>query len=337
MTGGASPATTPTTCYAVVAHIASGVRKLGFDAELRHAAFPGTDNSPDAPVPARQLYDLWDEVRSRSGLPGWGLRVAELDRGRDVGEVGVAVRAAGTLGDALVQHSRLLRLWTMSVGTSLMVRGRHAFYELQCPYPDLLHPENVEYLLADFVWLLDLRARGARSTPAVVHVRHRAPEDLSFHDRILGLDVRFDAGRDGLAFGSAALVEPTEGTDPEREAEGRRIADEALSAHTPHETLLRRVEAVIAEELSHGPPRIDLVAERLGVHPKTLSRRLAAHGVSYVDALDGVRRALSYRYLASPLSLEQVAYLLGYSEAAAFTRAFRRWTGTSPGAYRQQR
>jgi AraC-like DNA-binding protein len=328
------PWPTPTICYGLVQHIAESVARLGFSGELAHARFPGTDPSFEAPVPAQQLHDLWEEVRVRSGEVGWGLRVAELDRERDLGALGAAVRHAATLGEALVHHSRLLRLFTQSVGTVLTVGGDHTFYELQCPYPDLIHPESVEHLLADFVWVLDVRRSGTEARPAVVHVRHRRPGDLTHHERVLGLEVRFEASGDGLAFGSAQLLEPRGGVDPARRAEARRLADQALQAHEPHETLVRRVEAVIATELTQGPPRLDLVAERLGVHPKALSRRLAAQGVGYKDLLDHVRRHLAYRHLSSPLTLEEVAYRLGYSEAAAFTRAFRRWTGTSPGAYR---
>jgi AraC-like DNA-binding protein len=333
----ASSAVTPTICFAVLDHIVQSVGRLGFDSELENARFPGTEPSPDAPVPAQQLYDLWDEVRLRSGQTGWGLRMAELDRERDTGALGIAVRNAATLGEALVQHGRLLRLLTLSVRTSLTITGERAFYELHCPYPDLIHPETVEYLLADFVWTLDLRAAREGGHTIAVHLRHRPPAEVAHHERVLGLKVRFDAASDGLAIDSAALLEPNRGADPDRRAEARRIADQALREYEPHETLVKRVEAVIAEELAQGPPRIDLVAERLGVHPKTLSRRLASHGVSYLDVLDRVRRTLSYRYLSTQLSVEQVAYRLGYSESAAFARAFRRWTGTSPGAYRTNR
>jgi len=79
-------------------------------------------------------------------------------------------------------------------------------------------------------------------------------------------------------------------------------------------------------------------AAAVGLSPRPLERRLARHGTSFTRLLDTLRADLARQYLAdTDFRLEQIAYLVGYSEPAALVRAFRRWTGTTPAAFRAGR
>ena len=79
------------------------------------------------------------------------------------------------------------------------------------------------------------------------------------------------------------------------------------------------------------------MARSLGMGPRTLQRRLAEQQVEFSQLVEDVRRALARQYVAGgEYSITEVALLLGYAEASSFSRAFRRWTGQSPQAYRQQ-
>ena len=91
------------------------------------------------------------------------------------------------------------------------------------------------------------------------------------------------------------------------------------------------VRAALAIELRGGDPSAERVAAALSMHPKTLTRHLRSEGTTFRRLLDELRRQLAERYLRQAgLSVEEVAFLLGYSEASAFHRAFRRWTGRAP-------
>lgn len=86
------------------------------------------------------------------------------------------------------------------------------------------------------------------------------------------------------------------------------------------------------------PPPIEAVARELNVSVRTLRRRLTEAGTSYRALLDEVRRALAQEMLSStPLTVDDVAIRLGYAEATPFIHAFKRWTGTTPAAYRRDR
>ena len=101
--------------------------------------------------------------------------------------------------------------------------------------------------------------------------------------------------------------------------------------------LSRRVQETISEELRGGDPRAEHIADKLGLHPKTLSRRLRAEGTSHQQLLDQLRYRLAERYLRDPnLGIGEIAFLLGYADNSSFNKAFKRWTGSAPQRYRQR-
>lgn len=96
-------------------------------------------------------------------------------------------------------------------------------------------------------------------------------------------------------------------------------------------SLVSEVEAAIIRRLPDSSCTAAAVARDLGLSARTLSRRLAADGLRFSDVVDHARRDLARHYLGDPrLSIQQIAFLLGYSEPSAFAHAFRRWTGMSP-------
>jgi len=98
----------------------------------------------------------------------------------------------------------------------------------------------------------------------------------------------------------------------------------------------REVEANLEPRLAAGPLGIDSIARELGYSRQTLYRRLKAEGVTFEEVLDGLRRRLAVRLLREEgLSVKEVAWRLGFSDPAAFSRAFKRWTGAAPRAARR--
>ncbi len=105
----------------------------------------------------------------------------------------------------------------------------------------------------------------------------------------------------------------------------------------PQATRFRRqVEQRLEAVLESGDIGIDRTARDLGYSRQTLYRRLKAEGTTYEQLLDGLRRRLALRLVREQgLSVKEAAYRLGFSDPAAFSRAFKRWTGTSPGEMRR--
>jgi AraC-like DNA-binding protein len=116
----------------------------------------------------------------------------------------------------------------------------------------------------------------------------------------------------------------------------RQQCERWLHAVKEEDGLIRKVK----EELLKTPgrfPKMDGVGATLGMSVRSLRRHLNEQGVTYQELLDQVRRDLAADYLRnSRLTIEQIAQLVGYGEAASFRKAFRRWTGKAPGEVRSQ-
>jgi AraC-like DNA-binding protein len=96
-----------------------------------------------------------------------------------------------------------------------------------------------------------------------------------------------------------------------------------------------KVEEAAEALLSDGQANIDRVARELGLSRQTLYRRLKAEGVTFEELLEGIRKRLALKYLGrDKLSVKAAAYKLGFSDPAAFSRAFKRWTGSNPASFR---
>ena len=113
---------------------------------------------------------------------------------------------------------------------------------------------------------------------------------------------------------------------------------EVLTSPPGEDPWLAALRIQIASRLCDGHPKLADVAPDVGLTPRTLQRRLAEQGVVYRDLVQEARRRLALEYLEqSDTDLTEIAFLLGYSELSAFAHAFRRWTGSTPGAARRSR
>lgn len=121
----------------------------------------------------------------------------------------------------------------------------------------------------------------------------------------------------------ARTIEAGSGTSPKRP---KRIRE------APEGSFRREVEQRLEPLLERGPVRVEAVARALGCSRQTLYRRLKAEGTTFAGLLDGLRHRLALRYVRERgLSVKEAAWRLGFSEPAAFSRAYKRWTGASPG------
>ena len=96
-----------------------------------------------------------------------------------------------------------------------------------------------------------------------------------------------------------------------------------------------RVESLLMPILHTGKANMDEIAGKMGLSRQTVFRKLKAEGVTFEKVLDELRHKLSLHYLSGKkVSVHETAYLVGFSDPASFSRAFKRWTGTSPRAAR---
>jgi AraC-like DNA-binding protein len=163
------------------------------------------------------------------------------------------------------------------------------------------------------------------------------PDDAREIEDVLGCPVRTRAAWAGVALSRDAWRLPLRRRDPILRGVLERHADEIAARMPEADDLAAAIRRVLASGLEHGPVRMGVVARDLGLSARTLQRRLAAIGLTYQAVVDRACREAAERQLAaSTLALAEIAYLLGYSEPAAFHRAFKRWTGLTPQTFRAQ-
>jgi AraC-like DNA-binding protein len=177
---------------------------------------------------------------------------------------------------------------------------------------------------------------GRELQPSHVRIIHqRIPESSEF-DNFLGRQAEFGAAKDEVLFPGEAAGLSIIHADPYLNKLLTAYCDDALARYkAPLGTLQTHVENAIATLLPHAQVRLDTVAKKLGMAPRTLRRKLAAENITFARILEDLRIALAQRYLAEQnLSISRIAWLLGYAEVSAFSHAFRRLTGRTPRADR---
>jgi AraC-like DNA-binding protein len=214
----------------------------------------------------------------------------------------------------------------------LVPRGGDLWLVDNRPDPNAF-PEQTEIAFAQMV--SGSRAFGVEPFALEVRLTHGDPGYRSEYERVLGAPVAFEAGENAMRLEQRFLHHPI--------AVQPRYVFGILCGHA--EALLRqleaedttrgRVERLLMPILHSGDIGIERIATAMALSRQTLYRRLKAEGVTFEQLLDELRRRLALEYLrGSRVSINETAYLVGFSDPAAFSRAFKRWTGMSPSAAR---
>jgi AraC-like DNA-binding protein len=172
--------------------------------------------------------------------------------------------------------------------------------------------------------------------PAEIHFMHADPGYRAEYERVFQAPVVFNSRWNAMLIdqGFLTLKQPPVnryvfGVLSER-------ADALLQRLQASKTTRGMVESLLVPILHTGDVSMDTVAEKMGVSRQTLYRNLKSEGATYEQVLDELRHKMALNFLAGKkVSVNETAYLVGFSEPAAFSRAFKRWTGTSPSAARK--
>lgn len=286
---------------------------------------------PDAFLPQERWRDVWLAAVDVTRNPHLGLHAGmRIDRGY-FGVIDYIVRSSATMGDAIAAASRFFRLANTEGRVTAERDGDLVRVERTIGGDEalLLPRQAAEFSL---VVMRELFRHAARDPWTLVRADFRAPPtDDAEHRRILGCPIRFGAPADALWLHRDALAIPMRSPDPRLRTLIERHGEELLAALPSTDDVIADVRRELARLLTGGEPTIDAVATRLGASRRTLQRRLGDRDTTFAAVLAEMRRDLATRYLDAGMSIGEVAYLLGYSETSAFHRAWRAWTGGTPG------
>jgi AraC-like DNA-binding protein len=163
-----------------------------------------------------------------------------------------------------------------------------------------------------------------------------APEYAAVASDIFGAKVRYGQSWTGFSAPRSVLDLPLKLADPAAFEEAKQICQRELARIAAQESISARVRRLLLENQA-GFPSLQVAARLLHMTPRTLHRRLVDEDTSFRELLESVRHLLAVEHLKSDrFSVEELAYRLGYTDLANFRRAFKRWEGIAPAAYRAQ-
>jgi AraC-like DNA-binding protein len=312
-------------------------RGLSIDAWLRRLGLDEASlTDPERRVPFPALFEVWAECMRSLGDPGLPLAAAQRVRLEDYAVLGFATTSAPTFRVALSLLARYGSLhadgcrWVIkdaSLGISL-VWEREGARTLghrvanECAIAEALHAAR--------------QILGFTLVPSAVCFRHPAPRALRAHEQFFGVRPRFDAPWEGIVFPSDVLDRTPRRANAPLASWLERQMETMLARRRDPETIAERVERLLEQEIAGGEPDLERVATALGMSERTLRRQLEPEQQTFRGLWEAVRRRRAQALLsAGEVTIDEVAFLTGFSETSAFARAFKRWTGDTPAAYRR--
>jgi AraC-like DNA-binding protein len=327
----------PTHWARLAGRIVDIARARGADADAlrRSAGLVDVDLwSPDERVPLVSVYALLEATAEAVGTSLLGVTIASSIDVELLDALGFLVLTSPTFGAAMERTLRYQRIWNDGERYSMTIEGNRAHLRYEPFGP--MRPAH-RHMAEMFAFDVGINAPALVAEPAapeVVRLRAEPPPDRSVYDEAFGARVVFGAAIDEVVLPAALLDQPMPQANAAMHAFFVRHADAILARLDPAPSLRERVRAFVADHLSDGRATLAHAAQALGISARTLQRRLQAEATSFEELVETVRRAQSMMFLDAHMSIAEVAYLLGYAEPSVFHRAFKRWTGTSPEAWR---
>jgi AraC-like DNA-binding protein len=293
---------------------------------------PGRLDARDSLISYRAMIRLLEDTAAELRCPDFGLRLAARQGGVAVlGPLGVAMRNASTVGDAYRYCAAHLQVYSPAVRIELQPdqggeRWKMRFDILLSRLRDRGQAvENALCLTHHAVLLLSSGRFGARE----VWFAHERRMPRSAYSRYFEAPVMFGQPVNAVFFNKVDLAQPIRESDPRLYEMASAFID---SRYPPNDgALAPRVRVIVQDLMARGGSANAQVAGMLGMHVRTLQRRLRQEGTNFDQLRDHVRRDLAERHLRdTAMPLSRVAVLLGYSESAVLTRSCQRWFSCSP-------
>lgn len=311
-------------------------RGLAADEVLGEVGLRRTDLAdPESLVPHAALLSLIERAAALTGDASFGLRLGASRDLHDGGLLAFVVLNSSTLMEALTNMQRYYRVVGEGEEFEIERGGPHVTLRFRETDPEQRGLRQT----SDYIAALLVRAcrdlTRKRVSPLRAEFIHGRPNTKVAYTELLGCPARYDAAWDALVWPADIMQLPVVGADDALLRVLKSACRRILGPASRKQDLVREVRELIIDRLAKGRAGFDDIARELNMSSKTLERRLAERDTSFSRLIDDIRGDLAKRYLAdTELRLEQIAYLVGYSEPAALVRAFRRWTGTTPIQFR---
>ena len=307
--------------------IDSFLRSLGVD--------PESVKSPDAYIPIDTYLMIQDGAAEYVNDPYFGLHMGEFAEAGSWSILGYMMMNCKTMGEAFEKSGKYSRI----IGNMIEGRAELKFKKVRIvlftpPHAPKMSRHCYESTLSSSVRMMRLLS-GVHVNPLEVTFIYPKPESTAEYERVFCCPVKFgqkdnsmtldwSIGNMPIRMANSALLEHFE-----------KYAQDFLAQMERNDEHTRAVTKIILSRLDDETLSIQKVAKEMAVSVRTLQNHLEAEGVVFSDLLRDIREKLAKRYLRENYSVEQITYLLGFSEPSVFRKAFKKWAGITPREYRQ--
>lgn len=324
----------------VAASYVSGVIQyvlgLGFDSEalLRNTGIDQEQVADkSARITAESYIALFRNAEQLTSDPTLGLKIGATVKPGNYGVIGYVIMACRNFGEALERAGRYQKLVGDIGYSDIVIEEEHAEVRWLTEFdslPDSIVEEHIASIYTYSRWIT-----GQDKNPSAVLFQHNK-HDVVPYEAYFGCPVYFSQPYTGVRFPLSYADIPLPQYDLNLCNWLDKKAAAELQAFEAGNAFIEQIKKVVRNALPDGPPTLRYVSGCIGLTEKSLQRELGSHDLSYKKLLDSTRHQLAIGYIANQtIELQELAFLLGFSEQSAFQRAFKRWTGTTPGKYRK--
>ncbi len=293
----------------------------------------------DGPLTTRQLDDLWINATDLSGDALFGLHFGESLQIAALGVVGQLIRNSRTIGEALTHAASFTHLLTDAL-TMDVERTRSGFSVQFIPdkvrqrTAPAMFRQLVDFMMAFLIHEVDGLVL-ARIQPD--QITFPAPiADGPEYERVLRCSTIRAGDSYELTFAGEYWSEPVLLANYDLQATLLQNVNAMTRSYESGQRMSDRVRSYLLANANLGLPSLDAIAGNFNLSPRSVQRKLQGEGLTYQQVADSVRKTLAIHFLESGRHpTKEVSYILGYNELSAFSRAFKRWTGTTPGGYQK--
>ncbi len=298
---------------------------------------PGVLDNPSGALSYRKMVQLLERASAELDRPDFGMRLAAVQKGtKVVGPLDLAMRNSPTLGAAFRYCADHVQAYSSATQISFeKTDDRRVFMRFEILLAKLPQQRQVvEHALALIQHQTLAYSRG-QARAREVWFTHEPLAPLSTYRAHFNATLRFGQSMNGLFFNEEDFDLPLPDSDPQLYEMAASFIEHRFPSSPM--TLSTKVQSIIARLLIEGNCTHERVTSALGLHPRTLQRRLREEGESFEAIRDSVRRDVALRYLQQPnVPLVRVTEILGYSETSVLSRSCHRWFSASPRQLRDE-
>ncbi|MCG6939283.1 MAG: AraC family transcriptional regulator [Gammaproteobacteria bacterium] len=300
--------------------------KAGISPELR--------GNPRARISLDALTSLWGHAVEALGDPCFGIKMAHYWHPSFMGALGYAWLVSTSLRTAFGRAERFVHVVSEGLDLCLSDTGRGLKVTVKIPDEAMSYPQQYQVTMAVLMRISRINF-GDELKAVEITFQHAMPDCHEVFSSYFQSPLVYEASEYSMTFATGDIDRKL----PTANKELALMHDEILMKYLVRikkGDLVQQIQSLMIDQLPSGKVTDQMIARELHLSERTLQRKLRDKGTSFRQVLESVRKMVAMQYIRDTgTSMTEIAFLLGFSEQSAFSRAFKKWTGKSPVQYRE--